>query len=268
MLNLRKKAEYTYSAQLLAEMTRGLDRVSMNFTVDGAEAVVNFQGEGMESQQYHIRITPMSSIESRQEEAGERGSYSWGPEGPPSGIINAVRLNMKKTAQWEEDDSNEPWEHKSWRPQLTPKELEREFKELEPDFGKGMWGILNPYWEEMDPIIPPNILLRALDSGKAVILKYKGEYTIHLLNEFLGEDMYIEPDQASIVHLVDSGKLHEISTDKYDVWTSDQAFDYVNKFLANMHQDLPESTHEEKFDLPENLPPGIAVRLNMKKSTI
>jgi len=95
---MKKKAEYTYSAQLLSQMTQGLDRVSANFTVDGAEAVVNFQGEGIEPQQYHVRVTPMSAIESRQEAAGERGEYSWGPEGPPPGIVNAVRLNMKKNA--------------------------------------------------------------------------------------------------------------------------------------------------------------------------
>ena len=79
-------------------MTQDLDRVSANFTIDGAEAVVNFQGEGIEPQAYHIRITPMESIERRQESAGDREGYSWGIEGPPPGIANAVRLNMKKSA--------------------------------------------------------------------------------------------------------------------------------------------------------------------------
>ena len=99
---MKKKAEYTYSAQLLSQITQGLDRVSANFTVDGAEAVVNFQGEGIEQQPYHIRVTPMSSIEGQQEAAGERGDYSWGPEGPPPGIANASKLNMKKVSSHED----------------------------------------------------------------------------------------------------------------------------------------------------------------------
>ena len=106
MLNLRKKAEYTYSdsAQLLSQITRDLDRVSANYTIDGVEAVVNFQVGGI-AQPYHIRITPMEDIESRQEAAGERGDYSWGPEGLPPGITNASKLNMKKTAL-EQEPSN------------------------------------------------------------------------------------------------------------------------------------------------------------------
>ncbi|KKL50833.1 hypothetical protein LCGC14_2301560, partial [marine sediment metagenome] len=74
-LNMKKKAEYSYSAQLISQMTQGLDRVSVNFTVDGAEAVVNFQGEGVEPQQYHIRVTPVSSVERQQETTGDRGEY-------------------------------------------------------------------------------------------------------------------------------------------------------------------------------------------------
>lgn len=84
-------------------MTQGLDRLSVNSTVDGVEAVVNFQSESeQEPQPYHIRITPMADIELRQETIGERGDYNWGPEGPPPGITNAVRLNMKKEAQDED----------------------------------------------------------------------------------------------------------------------------------------------------------------------
>lgn len=99
MLNMKKKAETVYVSELLWTMTQGLERLSANYTVDGAEAVVNFQSENeQEPQQYHIRVTPMSEIERRQEAAGERGEYSWGPEGPPPGIVNAVKLNMKKKA--------------------------------------------------------------------------------------------------------------------------------------------------------------------------
>jgi hypothetical protein len=102
MLNPRKKAAYTYSAQLVSQMTQNLDRVSANFTADGAEAVVNFQGEGTEPQQYHIRVTPMAVIEKREKQEVPGEEYSWGPEGPPSGITNAIRLNLKKNAEFGE----------------------------------------------------------------------------------------------------------------------------------------------------------------------
>ena len=167
------------------------------------------------------------------------------------------KLNMKKKAEWSVDDSNEPWE-----PPIDPDSLEREFKELFPDFGKGMWGILDPYWNDDDLNIPPNILLEALDEGQAVILKFKGEYTIHLLNQFLGEDMYMTPNQALITHLLDSGKLHKISKGGYEVLTSDKAFESVKEFLDN----LISENDNTQFDLPENLPPGIATKLNMKKA--
>ncbi|KKM73656.1 hypothetical protein LCGC14_1408270, partial [marine sediment metagenome] len=53
-LALRKKAKYVFTAELLSVMTQGLERLSANYTVDGAEAVVNFQSEGEpEPQQYH-----------------------------------------------------------------------------------------------------------------------------------------------------------------------------------------------------------------------
>ncbi|KKM20416.1 hypothetical protein LCGC14_1645700 [marine sediment metagenome] len=99
MLNLRKKAKYVFTAELLSVMTQSLDRLSANYTIDGAEAVVNFQSEGEpEPQQYHIRITPMSEIEGRQETPNVAEGIGWGPEGPPPGIGNASRLNMKKKA--------------------------------------------------------------------------------------------------------------------------------------------------------------------------
>jgi len=139
----------------------------------------------------------------------------------------ALRLNMKKKAlEWE---PREPWQ-----PEQTPEDLVREFKELNPEFGKGLWGILNSYWDNPNLPIPPDVLLKALDAGQAVILKYNGEYTIHLLNEFLGEDMYITPPQALIVHLLDSNKLVEIARDGYDVFTSPTATDKVNDVLDDI----------------------------------
>lgn len=101
VLNLHKKAGYTYTAELLSAMTQNLDRLSANYTADGVEAVVNFtssEAQDQEPQQYHIKITPISIIEGRQEAENPSEGYSWGPEGPPPGIANAVKLNMKKEA--------------------------------------------------------------------------------------------------------------------------------------------------------------------------
>jgi len=98
---IRKKAGYTYTAELLSAMTQNLDRLSANYTADGVEAVVNFtssEAQDQEPQQYHIKITPISIIEGRQEAENPSEGYSWGPEGPPPGIANAVKLNMKKKA--------------------------------------------------------------------------------------------------------------------------------------------------------------------------
>ena len=98
-LNMKKKAKYVYPTELMSIMTQGLERLSMNSTVDGVEGVVNFQSEEeTEPQQYHIRITAMSEVERREEAEGGEPGYDWGPEGPPPGISNASKLNMKKKA--------------------------------------------------------------------------------------------------------------------------------------------------------------------------
>ena len=142
-LNMKKKAT-TYSVQLLYQMTQDLDRVSANYTIDGVEAVVNFQGEGIEPQQYHIRITPMADIERQQETTGDRGEYSWGAEGPPPGIANASKLNMKKKATLSLDEYYE----------LFPKGVEA---------GYGM-RILSPYspenWETREAALQDLAVLR------------------------------------------------------------------------------------------------------------
>ena len=84
MLNLRKKAKYVYTSELLSAMTQGLERLSANYTADGVEAVVNFQAEqAQEPQQFHIKITSVSEVERREEAAGGEPGYDWGPEGPP-----------------------------------------------------------------------------------------------------------------------------------------------------------------------------------------
>lgn len=82
-LNMRKTAEYTYSAQLLGEMISGYERDSLNFTASGAEAVILFQGEGLEPQRYHITVNPIYD-----DVNPSKDSDQWGPEGPPSGISN------------------------------------------------------------------------------------------------------------------------------------------------------------------------------------
>lgn len=100
-VRLQKLAGYTYTAELLSVMTQNLDRLSANYTADGAEAVVNFTSSETpdeDPQQYHIKITPMSVIEGRQEAENPPEGYNWGPEGPPPGISNARKLNMKKKA--------------------------------------------------------------------------------------------------------------------------------------------------------------------------
>ena len=94
-LNMRKHAA-TFTTDLLQKITEGLERISANYTVDGAEAVVNFQPEGVnEPQHYHIAVVPINTPKEPPIDTQAEGS-PWGPEGPPPGISNARKLNMRK----------------------------------------------------------------------------------------------------------------------------------------------------------------------------
>lgn len=95
---MKKKAE-TYTVELLSVMTQGLERLSSNYTASGVEAVVNFQSEAeQEPRRYYVQIEPMDEVERRQDTENNQKDYDWGPEGPPPGIANASKLNMKKKA--------------------------------------------------------------------------------------------------------------------------------------------------------------------------
>jgi len=94
-LRMQKTAE-VYTAELLWNMMKGVEnmveRESMNYTASGVEAVVNYPKPNGEPQRYHITIEPLDIY---------MRDIVWGEEGPPSGITNlpfANRLSLKKHA--------------------------------------------------------------------------------------------------------------------------------------------------------------------------
>jgi len=132
-LNMKKVGiKPTYTALLLTKMTQAPDinEVSSNWNATGSEAVVSFQSdEENEPQLYHIQVTPMSLYKTpkdlaeenaEKENAEGENDYSWGPEGPPPGIANASKLNMKKHAEGDVTGPGGPeWEYE-WTSGPTP----------------------------------------------------------------------------------------------------------------------------------------------------